>query len=310
MRQIWIAFVLLALSLISTAPARAQNKIEVVASFTILADLVRNVAGDRAQITTLIGPGGDAHVYTPSPADAKRIAAARLVIVNGLGFEGWLPRLVKSSGSKATVIEASRGIKPLEAADADHDHKDHNHGKAHTHDAPFDPHAWQSVANVKVYVGNIRDALAAADPDGAALYAANAADYLGKLDALDGEIRAAIAKIPAQRRKVISTHDAFSYFADAYGIAFIAPQGVSTDAEASARAVARIIKQIKAEAIPAVFIETITDPRLMRRIAAETGAKIGGALYSDSLTDENGEAPTYIAMVRHNIKALTSALGN
>ncbi len=309
MRQIWIALALLALSLTSTAPARAQNKIEVVASFTILADLVRNVAGDRAQITTLIGPGGDAHVYTPSPADAKRIAAAKLVIVNGLGFEGWLPRLVKSSGSKATVIEASRGIKPLEAADADHDHKDHSHN-AHPHDAQFDPHAWQSVANVKVYVGNIRDALAAADPDGAALYAANAADYLGKLDALDSEIRAAIAKIPAQRRKVISTHDAFGYFANAYGIAFIAPQGVSTDAEASARAVARIIKQIKAEAIPAVFIETITDPRLMRRIAAETGAKIGDALYSDSLTDENGEAPTYIAMVRHNIKALTSALGD
>lgn len=310
MRPIWIAFVLLASVVTSTAPARAQDKIEVVASFSILADLVRNVAGERAHVTALIGPGGDAHVYTPSPADAKRIAGAKLLIVNGLGFEGWLPRLVKSSGSQAAVIEASRGIEPRRTADAAHAHKDHDHDQAHNHGEQLDPHAWQSVANVKRYVGNIRDALIAVDPEGAALYSANADSYLAKLAALDSEIREAVAEIPAERRKVISTHDAFGYFAAAYGIAFIAPQGVSTDAEASARSVARIIKQIRAEAIPAVFLENMTDPRLMRRIAAETGAKIGGSLYSDSLTDENGEAPTYIAMVRHNIKALTSALGH
>jgi len=290
--------------------ARAQTPIDVVASFSILADFTRNVAGDRARVTALVGPGGDAHVYTPSPADAKKVSDAKLVIVNGLGFEGWLPRLVKSSGGKAPIVEATKGIKPREADD-DGDSHDHGKGKGHDHgDEHVDPHAWQSVANAKIYVGNIRDALIAADPDGTETYRANAESYLAKLGTLEGDVRDSVATIPAARRKVISTHDAFGYFAAAYGVAFIAPQGVSTEAEASAKDVARIIKQIKAEKIPAVFLENVSDPRLMRRIAAETGAKVGGSLYSDSLTAENGEAPTYIDMVRHNIKALTSALAN
>lgn len=271
-------------------PARAQDKIDVVASFSILGDFVRNVGGERVAVTTLVGPNGDAHVYTPTPRDAKKIADAKLVIVNGLGFEGWLPRLVKSSGGKAVIVTATQGIAPRKL------------------DSHEDPHAWQSVGNAKVYVANIRDALAKADPAGADIYKANAEAYLAKLAALDSDVKAAIATIPAAHRKVISTHDAFGYFAAAYGIEFIAPQGVSTDSEPSAKDIAVIITQLKISKIPAVFLENIADPRLMRRIAAETGAKIGGTLYSDSLTAENGDAPTYIDMVRHNIKALTSAL--
>ncbi len=271
-------------------PARAQDKIDVVASFSILGDFVRNIGGERVAVTTLVGPNGDAHVYTPTPRDAKKIADAKLVVVNGFGFEGWLPRLVKSSGGKATVVTATRGIAPRKL------------------DSHEDPHAWQSVANAKVYVANIRDALAKADPAGADIYKANAETYLVKLTALDNDVKAAVATIPAAHRKVISTHDAFGYFAAAYGIEFIAPQGVSTDSEPSARDIAVIITQLKLSKIPAVFLENIADPRLMRRIAAETGAKIGGTLFSDSLTAENGDAPTYIDMVRHNIKALTSAL--
>jgi zinc/manganese transport system substrate-binding protein len=272
------------------APARAQGKINVVASFSILGDFVRNVGGDRVSVTTLVGPNGDAHVYTPTPQDAQKISDARLVVVNGFGFEGWLPRLVKSSGGKATIVTATDGIAQRELENR------------------ADPHAWQSVVNSNIYVGNIRDALAAADPANTDAYKANATAYLAKLDALDQEVRAAVAGIPEAHRKVISTHDAFGYFAAAYGLAFIAPQGVSTEAEPSARDIAKIITQIKAAKIPAVFLENISDPRLMRRIAAETGAKVGGTLYSDSLTEENGEAPTYIDMVRHTIKALTSAL--
>jgi zinc/manganese transport system substrate-binding protein len=271
-------------------PARAQDKIHIVASFSILGDFVRNVGGERVAVTTLVGPNGDAHVYTPSPTDAKKIADAKLVVVNGLGFEGWLPRLVKSSGGKATVVTATQGIAPRKL------------------DSHEDPHAWQSVANAKLYVANIRDALAKADPAGANAYKANAEAYLAKLAVLDNDVKAAVASIPKARRKVISTHDAFGYFAAAYGIEFIAPQGVSTDSEPSAKDIAVIITQLKLSKIPAVFLENIADPRLMRRIAAETGAKIGGTLYSDSLTAENGDAPTYIDMVRHNIKALTSAL--
>jgi zinc/manganese transport system substrate-binding protein len=284
-------FGLVSLLLIATAfPARADERLNIVASFSILGDFVRNVGGDRVSLTTLVGPDGDAHVYAPTPADAKKIADAKIVIVNGFGLEGWLPRLVQSAGGKASIVMATAGIAPL------------------TLGSDADPHAWQSVANAKIYVANIRDGLAGADPAGGGIYRDNADRYLAKLDALDRDVRAAVAQIPEGRRKVISTHEAFGYFASAYGIEFIAPQGVSTESEASARDIAAIITQIKTSKIPAVFLENISDPRLMRRISTETGARIGGTLYSDSLTGEKGDAPTYIDMVRHNIKALTSAL--
>jgi zinc/manganese transport system substrate-binding protein len=281
-----------AATLMAVIPLRAQEKIQIVASFSILGDFAKNVGGERIDVTTLVGPNSDVHVYTPAPADAKKIADAKLVIINGLGLEGWLPRLVYSSGSKAAIVVATNGVAPRKLG------------------SDADPHAWQSVVNAKIYVTNIRDALIAADRASAAAYRANADAYLAKLDALDREVRDAVAQIPEARRKVISTHDAFGYFAAAYGIAFIAPQGVSTESEPSARDIAAIITQIRASKIPAVFLENISDPRLMRRISAETGARVGGTLYSDSLTAENGEAPTYIDMVRHNIKALTSALAN
>lgn len=278
-----------AMSLIAS-PLQAAERLSVVASFSILGDFVRNVGGDRVNLTTLVGADGDAHVYTPAPGDAKRIAAAKLVFVNGLGLEGWLPRLVQSAGSKAKVVTASAGITPLKLG------------------AAADPHAWQSVPNARIYVTDIANALAAAAPDEAEFFRARAKAYLEKLEALDREVREAMAKIPPERRKVISTHDAFGYFSAEYGIQFIAPLGVSTETEPSARDIAAIIGQIKAARIPAVFLENISDDRLIRRIAAETGAKVGGTLISDGLTGEKGPAPTYIDMVRHNIKVLTSAL--
>lgn len=293
---------MIAIALAALAPASAQDagddRIAVVASFSILGDFARAVGGARTGVTTLVGTNGDVHVFTPTPADARKVAAARLVIVNGLGLEGWLPRLVQASGGKAAVVVAATGV-PLRGADADKTL--HDKGSA-------DPHAWQSVANAKIYVANIRDALIAADPGGEAVYRNNADDYLAKLEALDREVREAVARIPPERRKVISAHDSFNYFEAAYGIAFIAPQGISTDSEASARDIAATVTQIRTSKIPAVFLEDLSDPRLIRQIAAEAGARVGGTLYSDSLSDEKGEAPTYIAMVRHNIKALTSAL--
>jgi zinc/manganese transport system substrate-binding protein len=289
MRHLWLICLVLVATIL---PARAQDRLNVVASFSIISDFVRNVGGEHVNVTTLVGPDGDAHVYTPAPADAKKVADAKLVVVNGLGLEGWLSRLVQSSGRKANIVTASQGIASR---------------KLGTH---ADPHAWQSVANAKIYVANIRDALSAAAPADAGVFRANAEAYLTKLDALDREVREAIAQIPQGRRKVISTHNAFGYFAAAYGIEFIAPLGVSTESEASARDIAAIIRQVKASKIPAVFLESISDVRLIRRISAETGARVGGTLYSDSLTGEKGDAPTYIDMVRHNIKALTSALAN
>jgi zinc/manganese transport system substrate-binding protein len=289
MRRPALWFICIAL-MAGAPPARAEAP-KVVASFSILGDLVRNVGGSSVEVATLVGPDSDAHVYSPTPADAKKVADAKLIIVNGFGFEGWLPRLIQSSGSQAKIVTASDGIAPLRLG------------------SDVDSHAWQSVANTKIYVGNIRTALLAADPANTEEYRSNAEAYLAKLDALDREVRDAVAKIPPERRKVISTHNAFGYFAAAYGIEFIAPLGVSTESDPSARDVAKIITQIKQGKIPAVFLENITDPRLMQRISAETGAKVGGTLYSDSLTGEKGDAPTYIDMVRHNIKALTRALG-
>jgi zinc/manganese transport system substrate-binding protein len=285
--QFWLVGLLLAAS---PWLAHAQDRLNVVASFSILGDFVKNVGGDRVEVSTLVGANGDVHVYTPAPADAKKIADAKLVIINGFGLEGWMPRLVQSSGSKARIVTATDGITPRIVG------------------AAPDPHAWQSVANAKIYVGNIRDALVAADPADTAAFRANADGYLAKLDGLDRDVKAAIAAIPLEHRKVITTHGAFGYFGAAYGVEFIAPLGVSTDSEASARDIAGIITQIRTAKIPAVFIENISDPRLIQRISAETGARIGGTLYSDSLTDEKGQAPTYIDMVRHNIKALTDAL--
>jgi zinc/manganese transport system substrate-binding protein len=277
---------------LGAAPAQAQMHLNVVASFSILGDFVKNVGGDRVDVTTLVGADGDVHVYTPTPADARTIAEARLLIVNGFGLEGWLPRLLQAAGGKASIVTATAGIAPLKAG------------------SDADPHAWQSVANAEKYVANIRDALIAADPADADVFRQNATSYLAKLEALDAEVHQAVSRIPEGRRKVISTHDAFGYFAARYGIQFIAPIGVSTEAEPSARDVARIIAQVRKAHIPAVFLERIGDPRLMRRISEETGAKVGGTLYSDSLTDEKGDAPTYIDMVRHNIRTLTGALAD
>ena len=293
-----ITCIIVALSLARGLPVRAQTpaKLPVVASFSILADFARNIGGDRIEVAALVGPDGDTHVYQPKPADAQMLGAARLIVVNGLGMEGWIDRLIKASGATAPVIVATKGINPQ---------KMREEGRI----GP-DPHAWQSIANAKIYVGNIRDGLIAADPEGGAAYRANADNYLAKLDALDKEVLADIAKIPPGRRQIITTHDAFGYFDTAYGFRFIAPEGVSTEMEASARDVAKIIRQIKAEKIPAVFLENVADPRLVQTIARESGAKIGGTLYSDALSPPGGPASTYIDMMRHNIRELSAALAN
>ena len=298
----WLATAF-ALHGLATFPAEATERLKVVASFSIIADFVRNVGGDRIELVTLVGPDGDAHVYSPTPADARRMAEAKVVVMNGLGFEGWMSRLVKSSGTKALTLEAAKGVATIRTGERDR----HAHGHAH---AGVDPHAWQNVANARVYVANIRDALVKADPAGRDAYEANARDYLVRLDALEAEVKAAIARIPAERRKIIMGHEAFGYFEAAYGLDFIAPQGVSTEAEASAKDVARIIQQIKRERIAAVFLENVSDPRLIERMAKATGARIGEKLYSDALSGAGGPAGTYIDMMRHNIRALSAALSS
>lgn len=298
-----VLFLLAAVFGLASGNACAEP-LKVVASFSILGDLAQRVGGERVAVHTLVGADGDAHVYQPTPADARSLAQARLVVVNGLGFEGWIDRLVKSSGYRGAVVRASTGIRTLKLAEDGQGHA------AHDHDGGIDPHGWQDLANALHYVDNIAGALAAADTAGRDVYLANAARYKQEIAALDGELKSAFNALPRERRKAVTTHDAFGYFARAYGVTFIAPVGVNTDAEPSAADVGRIIKQIRREKIPAVFIENISDPRLLERIRQESGARIGGTLYSDSLSKADGAAPTYLEMMRSNARTLISAFGN
>ena len=319
-----LALTVITLSSLGGSQAFAES-LKVMASFTVIADLAKNVGGDRVDITTIVGPNGDAHVYEPSPADAVAMSKADVVLVNGLHFEGFLKRLVDASATKATTVELSKGVTPIEfkpefaEADeghADHDHdeasaEDHDHGKdqAHSQDhGATDPHAFQSIPNAEIYVRNIADAFCAADAEGCDAYRKNAETYTEKLKALDDEVRAAIAAIPVEKRVVITSHDAFGYFEHEYGLTFLAPQGISTESDPSAADVARLVEQVKNDKAAAIFVENITNPRLIEQIAAETGIKVGGSLYSDALSGPDGPAATYIDMMENNIRQIKGAI--
>lgn len=282
-----------ALLLLLPLSLSAAEKLKVVASFSILADITRQIAGDEVVLRTLVGPDEDAHVYEPTPDDAKALLAADLVIANGLGFEPWLDRLLASGEARGQRLDASRGVVPLTI--------DEN-----GHRIP-DPHAWQSLANGEIYVRNIAQALMAADPTHADTYAQRRDAYLQRLQALLAKARESLGRLPADKRRVITSHDAFAYLGQAYQLQFRASQGLSTTDEPSAAEVAALIRQIRNEGVQAVFVENIRDPRLVEQIAAEAGARVGGTLYSDALAAE-GPASTYLGLYEHNLDALMDAL--
>jgi zinc/manganese transport system substrate-binding protein len=282
-----------ALLFLVAAPA-ISAEVKAVASFSILGDMVREVGGDRVTVTTIVGPNADTHVYEPKPADAAAVAGADVFFVNGLGFEGWMERFVEATGYAGPVVVASDGV-VTHTMDED--------GRTVT-----DPHAWQSLANSALYAQNIAKGLCAADAAGCATYMANAARYQTQIEALDAEVRTQIATVPEGKRKVLTTHDAFGYFGRAYGVTFLAPEGISTDAEPSAMDVAKLILQIRAEGVTALFIENMSDGRLTEQIARETGVQMGGELYADALSDADGPAATYLDMMRHNVGLLVPAM--
>ena len=290
--------------------AQTAPPLKAVASFSILGDLVKQVGGERVSVDVLVGPGADAHVFQPSPSHARQVGQAQVVFANGLGFEGWMQRLLKNAGYRGKPVVVSQGIKPLQAEEDAHDHEDHKNEKpGHDHGhGEIDPHAWQSVPNAIVYVANIAQGLCAADAAGCGTYRQNAAAYTAQLRSLDADIKAAWSTVPAAQRKLITSHDAFGYYAKAYGVKFLAPQGVSTESEASAKGVAQLVRQIRTEQIKALFVESISDPRLIEQIGRETGVQPAGALYSDSLSDAGGPAASYLAMMRANTRAMTQAV--
>ena len=274
----------------------AEAPVRVVVSFSILDDIAREIGGDDVAVTSLIGRDANEHVFEPSPDQVRLVAQARLFIVNGLSLEGWLTRLVQSARYREPVVVATESIVPITTTEA---------GGA----APSpDPHAWQDARNGVIYAKNIARALAVVDPPHAAAYQQRFTHYRAELEALDRRVRETTAAIPAEKRRVITSHDAFAYYGRAYGVAFLAPEGVNTESEPSAKTVAGLIRQIRRDAIRALFLENISDPRLMREIARETGASLGAPLYSDALSGPQGPAPTYIRMIEYNTAALKKGM--
>ncbi len=282
---------LLIAGLAATAlPAAAAEKVKVVASFSILGDMVRQVTGDLAEVTTIVGPDADAHVYTPNARDAIAVTNADVIFVNGLGFETWSQTLIETSGTKAKVLVATEGVTPLKV------------------EGETDPHAWNALTNGQIYVANIAKGMASADPKNAATYQANAKAYSEKLSALHSHALSEFKKLPADRRTVVTAHDAFGYLANAYDLTFLAPVGIDTEAEPSAKDLATLIDHLKKEGAGALFVENITSPALVQQIERETGLKIGGRLFSDALSERGGPATSYEAMFQHNLDVIIQAL--
>lgn len=274
-----------------TAPAFAADRLKVVASFSILGDMVAQVTGDLADVTTIVGPDADAHLYTPNTGDARAVANADVIFVNGMGFETWSQTLIDTSGTQAQVLVATDGITPLKV------------------EGEIDPHAWNTLTNGMVYVDNVARGMAAADPANADAYKANAATYKARLQKLHDRALAELAKLPADSRTVVTAHDAFGYLADGYGLTFLAPVGIDTEAEPSARELADLIDHLKSVGAGALFVENITSPALVQQISRETGIEIGGRLFSDALSERGGPATSYEKMFEHNLSVLVAALG-
>lgn len=293
----------LSLSVSFAVPAWAADPLPVLTSFSILADITQQVGGERVTVSSLVGPNQDAHVYQPSPQDVKKLLASRVFVVNGLGFEGWIQRLTQSSQYRGQTVVASEKIKPL-AVKTSHGH---DHGHRHDHGKGVDPHAWHNPQHVIQYGHTIAQALAKADPAGASYYQQRAQQFEQQLRQLDQSIEQQFATIPVAQRKVITSHDAFSYLGQRYQIRFIAPQGMSTESEASAASVAKLVKQIRQEKVKALFVENMADQRLLQQISQETNVKVGGKLYSDALS-AGAPAGSYIELMQYNAKNLASAL--
>ena len=303
-RFLLVLLLALSASVLQVKELQAKEKLLVVTSFSILQDMTQQVAGNRAEVVSLVGPNEDAHVYQPKPSDSRKLAKADLVIENGLEFKGWMNRLVAASEYKGLRVIATQGIaanRMVEDDHHDHDHAEHQHGE-------FDPHAWQSLVEAQQYVRNIRDGLIQVDPVGKAYYKEQADAYIAKLQALHQAMKKRFDRLPVGQRTVMTPHAAFGYLTSTYGLVFVSPQGVSTTSEPSASEMAHLVKQIRLEQVAAIFLENTGDPRLVEQLKRETKAKIGGTLYSDALSEANGPAASYLDMMQHNLETILSAL--
>lgn len=292
-------FAAIALTLSFFAMPLNAAPLKVVASFSILGDMVKQVGGDLVDVETLVGPDGDAHVFQPTPADGKKVSSAAIVFINGLGFEGWMERLTTSADYKGRIVVASTGLASTRTMTDD----EGSEAKTIT-----DPHAWQSLTNGRLYIKNIAAALSEADAAHASQYNANAAKLDKELAVLDSWVRSEIAKVPATKRKVITSHDAFGYFSGAYGVTFVAPVGISTEAEPSAKGMKQLITQLKQEGVKAIFFENMASEKVVKQLASEANVTVGPALYADALSAKDGPAPSYQAMFKYNVGKLVEGM--
>ncbi|KIA79740.1 metal ABC transporter substrate-binding protein [Chromobacterium amazonense] len=289
----------LAALLLLGMPALALAKLPVVASFSIIADMTREIGGDRVEVVSLVGPDQDAHVFQPSPADIKKVSAAKVLVVNGLGLEGWMTRLDKAANFRGVTVVASKGIKTRQAPEEEHAESDHDHDHG-----DVDPHAWHDPARVQTYIRNISAGLIQADPAGKAEYQRRASEYAAKVQALDAWAKQQFASVPAAKRKMLTSHDAFGYLGEHYQLQVLAIQGVSTEAEASAKGVAQLTRQVRNERVKAVFMENMTDARLLKQLSTEAKVQIGGKLYADALSGPKGPAASYLQLMRYNVETI------
>jgi zinc/manganese transport system substrate-binding protein len=299
------------LSAIGQQSARAQNKPRVLSSFSIIGEVVERVGGDRIEHRSLVGANTDSHTYEPTPRDTADLSNAELVVQNGLGFEPWLDRLYSASGSRAMRVSVAEGVPSLRVPDEDDDEASEGH-EGHEHDAgDYDPHVWFDVNNMITIAQAVQEALESVDPAGAGTYQANAAQYVGELQALDAWVLQQVNTLEPERRKLVTSHDNFAYFANRYGFEIVgtALGSVSTEvADPSAGAVATLVNQIRAAGVPAIFAENVSNPRLMEQIAAAAGVELVPDLYTDALTERGTPAATYDGLMRHNVTRIVTAL--
>jgi zinc/manganese transport system substrate-binding protein len=298
LKQLFIALSIYAV-LSPASLSYGAEKLTVMASFSILGDLVQVVGGERVSVSALVGPDQDAHIFEPKPRDAKNLLQAKLLVLNGLGFEPWAQKLVTSNAYKGTILITTQALKTLSMP------SEKVGGKPEV-----DPHAWQNPNNVVVYIQNITASLSKLDPAGADTFKANSEAYIAELKKLDAWTKSQFDAIPQSKRKVITSHDAFGYFSAHYQITFLAPQGISTEAEPSAQQVARLIRQIKSEKIKAVFVENMSNPKLISQLSKDAGVTVGEALYTDALSSADKPGSTYLKMMRHNVSQLAAGMRN
>jgi zinc/manganese transport system substrate-binding protein len=290
-RSAWAG--VLAAVVLGAGAAMAADEPIAVTTFTILADLTKKIGGDHVEVLTLVGPNGDAHVFEPGPKETEELSKADLLVAIGLGFEHWVDRLREASGFKGKMVVATDGVTPL---------------KGNEELGPTDPHAFQDLSNAQIYAANIEKGLSEVDPAHAADYKANADNLIADMAALDTDAKAEFAAIPPERRRILTSHDAFQYFGKAYGIEFVAVQGVSTESEPSAEDLAKLVCQARDAQLSAIFLENMADPRLAETVSRESGVRLGGELYADALSEQDGPAPDYLSLIRYNVKQLLAAM--